>query len=134
MSKVIDLQSYREKHGQSATDNEILLDVVHDASREMLVNAIWIAKDLDIDIEDMHFIEQMSSSFHHYSEALKQGFLSPVSKAVTVPDDLKRAGFISVDDAISKLIRPDFKDVGEQMPKKGTFYVAFKGHFGGVGR
>ncbi len=74
MSKVIDLQSYREKHGQSATDNEILLDVVYDASREMLVNAIWIAKDLDIDIEDMHFIEQMSSSFHHYSEALKQGF------------------------------------------------------------
>ena len=50
-------------------------------------------------------------------EALKQGFLSPVSKAVKVPDDLKRAGFISVDDAITKLIRPDFKDVGEQMPK-----------------
>jgi len=74
MSKVIDLQSYREKHDQSATDNEILHDVVHDASKEMLVNAIWIAKDLDIDIEDMHFIEQMSSSFHHYSEALKQGF------------------------------------------------------------
>ena len=89
MSKVIDLQSYREKHGQSATDNEILRDVVHDASKEMLVNAIWIAKDLDIDIEDMHFIEEMSASFHHYSEALKQGFgiVEKVDKEMFVLSD-----------------------------------------------
>ena len=50
-------------------------------------------------------------------ESLRQGFLSPVSKAVKVPDDLMRAGYISVDDAVNKLVRPDFKVVGDQMPK-----------------
>lgn len=74
MSKVIDLQKYRDKLASSPNDNEILEEVVHDASKEMLVNAIWIAKDLDIDIEDMDFVQNMSASFHHYCEALRMGF------------------------------------------------------------
>ena len=42
MSKVVDLQKYRDKIASSPNDNEILEEVVHDASKEMLVNAIWI--------------------------------------------------------------------------------------------
>lgn len=50
-------------------------------------------------------------------EALKQGFFSPVNKSLKIPDELKRSGYIGVDDAVKQLIRPDFTGIGDQMPK-----------------
>jgi len=107
MSKVIDLQAYRDKHGKgkSATDNEILHEVVHDAGKEMLVNAIWIAKDLDIDIGDMHFVAEMSASFHHYTEALKQGF------GIVEKDD--RSHFVC-NEAVTTWIEEVNKDIDKE--------------------
>lgn len=50
-------------------------------------------------------------------EALKQGFFSPVNKSLNIPSELKSAGYISVDDAVKKLIRPKYEEVGDQIPK-----------------
>ena len=49
--------------------------------------------------------------------ALEKGFLSPVNKSVTIPPNLIQPGVITVKDAIDKLIRPDFKEIGSQIPK-----------------
>ena len=74
MSKILDLEAYRNKLDNATDDNEILMGVVEDASKEVLTNAIWIAKDLDIDITDLNFIALMSSMYHYYHEGMLYGF------------------------------------------------------------
>lgn len=49
--------------------------------------------------------------------ALRKGFLSPINKTVEIPADLKQPGVVTVSDAISTLIRPDFVEIGSQIPK-----------------
>lgn len=49
--------------------------------------------------------------------ALQKGFLSPVNKSVSIPENLRQPGVVTVQDAIDKLIRPDFKEIGSQIPK-----------------
>lgn len=48
---------------------------------------------------------------------LRNAFWSPMNSAVTIPEELKQPGVISVEDAIKNLIRPDFVKIGSQIPK-----------------
>lgn len=49
--------------------------------------------------------------------AAEKGFFSPVNRAVTLPEALQHPGIMTVDEAIDDLIRPDFKEIGSQIPK-----------------
>ena len=50
MSKIVDLNAYRDKVLNANDDHTILQEVVDDAVKELITNAVWIAKDLDVDI------------------------------------------------------------------------------------
>ncbi len=71
---VVDLNKYREKITSAEGDNTILQEVVNDACREIIENAVWIAKDLGININDVEFIANLSGAYHYYSQALAIGF------------------------------------------------------------
>jgi len=73
MAKILDLNAYRDKLNSARGDNQILQEVVDDACREIVENAVWIAKDLDVDITSMDFIASLSGVFHYYSQALEIG-------------------------------------------------------------
>lgn len=73
MSKIVDLNAYREKVLGANDDHTILQEVVDDAVKEIITNAVWIAKDLDVDIENMEFIAQLSGAYHYLSQALELG-------------------------------------------------------------
>ncbi|WP_342642673.1 ABC transporter substrate-binding protein [Rhodoligotrophos ferricapiens] len=49
--------------------------------------------------------------------AIKRGFFSPVNKTVVIPESDRQAGIVTVDEAVAKLIRPDFAEIGSQLPK-----------------
>ena len=51
MSKIVDLNAYRDKVLNANDDHTILQEVADDAVKELITNAVWIAKDLDIVIE-----------------------------------------------------------------------------------
>jgi spermidine/putrescine-binding protein len=49
--------------------------------------------------------------------AIKRGFFSPMNSKVEIPGDMKHPGVITVREAGSRLIRPDFVEIGSQIPK-----------------
>ena len=73
MSKIVDLNAYRDKVLNSNDDHTILQEVVDDAVKELITNAVWIAKDLDIDIENLEFVAQLSGAYHYFYQALELG-------------------------------------------------------------
>ena len=73
MAKILDLNAYRDKLNSAPGDNQILQEVVDDACKEIVENAVWIAKDLDVDITSIDFIASLSGVFHYYSQALEIG-------------------------------------------------------------
>lgn len=75
MSKILDLEAYRKKiaNSEDTNDDVILNDVIDDASKEILQTAIYVSKDLGIDITDMNFIAHTSSAYQHIREALLYG-------------------------------------------------------------
>ena len=73
MAKILDLNAYRDKLNSAPGDHQILHEVVDDACREIVEYAVWIAKDLDVDITSMDFIASLSGVFHYYSQALEIG-------------------------------------------------------------
>lgn len=48
---------------------------------------------------------------------LRKAFWSPMNSTVKIPDELNGDGIISVTNAVKSLIRPDFAEIGSQIPK-----------------
>ncbi len=92
MAKILDLNAYRDKLNSAPGDNEILQEVVNDACKEIVENAVWIAKDLDVDITSMDFIASLSGVYHYYSQALEIGLgiqQSSSEELKVIHDDVK---------------------------------------------
>lgn len=93
MAKILDLNAYRDKLTSSPGDNQILQEVVDDACKEIVENAVWLAKELDVDISSMEFIASLSGVYHYYSQALEIGLgikTPPQSEAYVVADDVQQ--------------------------------------------
>ena len=73
MSKIVDLNAYREKVLNANDDHTIIQEVVDDAVKELITSAVWIAKDLDVDIENLEFVAHLSGAYHYFSQALELG-------------------------------------------------------------
>lgn len=73
MSKILDLDAYRKKIKLSGNDEDVIQTVVDDACRELIENAVWVAKDLGVDITTMEFCASLSGAYHYYAQALEIG-------------------------------------------------------------
>ena len=52
---------------------------------------------------------------------IERGFFSPTSSKVKIPDAMKQnAALMSTDDAVKKLVKPDFEKLGSIMPRLKT--------------
>lgn len=49
--------------------------------------------------------------------AIKRGYFSPVSSKVEIPAEMKHPGIVTIKEASTRLIRPDFVEIGSQIPK-----------------
>jgi len=92
MTKIVDLSAYRDKVLNANDDHTILQEVADDAVKELITNAVWIAKDLDIDIENLEFIAQLSGAYHYFSQAIELGLgITPSAdeKHLVIAEDVK---------------------------------------------
>lgn len=92
MSKIVDLNAYREKVLNANDDHTIIQEVVDDAVKELITSAVWIAKDLDVDIENLEFIAHLSGAYHYFSQALEIGLgIKPSANEdhVVIAEDVK---------------------------------------------
>ena len=92
MTKIVDLSAYRDKVLNANDDKTILQEVADDAVKELITNAVWIAKDLDIDIENLEFVAQLSGAYHYFSQALELGLgITPSAndRHLVIAEDVK---------------------------------------------
>jgi len=92
MTKIVDLSAYRDKVLNANDDHTILQEVADDAVKELITNAVWVAKDLDIDIENLEFIAQLSGAYHYFSQAIELGLgITPSAdeKHLVIAEDVK---------------------------------------------
>ena len=80
--KVLNLNDFRKKKAELRAmeqsveefDESIFEDVIDDATKELIENAVFIANDLDIDITHESFAIYISTAAGYFKKALRVGF------------------------------------------------------------